>query len=793
MSTFRKYGGTHYSASNNITRSFISNSEQMNINGVSGQLNTNEIFLSNIDMSGNSILHTGTVFFQDGTSMSSATGLGAQGAQGSQGAQGFDGFMGLQGPQGAQGAQGDQGAQGYTGSTGSTGSIGPQGAQGATGYTGSTGATGSTGSIGPQGAQGATGYTGSTGATGSTGPQGNIGTPGGAGLFLYFNYWENPPISSPYVLSTSPATSGSSGTPVVVNSGNSLIFQLLTANSFDFTANGTFSSIIYGSGAGSSIQISSITLNGPSPPLYQYGEITYSGSNIVALPTTKGPVNLTGIIKSHSISPPISPDIYIVPAGSTLTVIISITDASANLYFQESAGYSLVSISTAVLVPGPQGATGSTGAPGPTGDSYWGQTGTSIYYTTGKVGIGTNNPQYILDVSSDAKINGLTVGRGNSNVSTNTAVGASALFSNTTGFYNSAVGVNALSSNTTGNYNSALGSNALSSNTTGANNSAIGSFTLNLNTTGSDNLAIGLGALQANITGNYNLAVGNQALNLNTGNNNSAVGYQALNKNTTGIENSAFGVQALNLNTTGNDNSAFGLRALTLNTTGSNNSAFGVQALDTNTGSDNSAFGLNALVFNLSGYSNSAVGQSALSANTIGYNNSGLGISAGQNNQTGNFNTFLGSGTSVSTNGFSYSTAVGYSAQVTASNQIKLGTVNETVVVPGTINSVNIISTGNITAVTMNTTSDYRIKEHIKLLNLEQYSIDNLKPVVYYNKLTKNNDIGLIAHEVQELFPFLVYGEKDGDTNQSVNYIGLVGVLIKEIQDLKFRVSKLEK
>ena len=41
-------------------------------------------------------------------------------------------------------------------------------------------------------------------------------------------------------------------------------------------------------------------------------------------------------------------------------------------------------------------------------------------------------------------------------------------------------------------------------------------------------------------------------------------------------------------------------------------------------------------------------------------------------------------------------------------------------------------------------------------------------------------------------YPFLVEGQKDGDNMQSVNYIGLIGVLIKEIQELKKRVAILE-
>lgn len=101
MSSFRRYGGVNYSANNNITRSYIGNSEQFNVNGYSGQQNSKGTFASHIDMSGNSMLHTGSIYFQDGTSLSTATNQGAQGAQG---------------PIGPQGATGPIGPQGVTGS-----------------------------------------------------------------------------------------------------------------------------------------------------------------------------------------------------------------------------------------------------------------------------------------------------------------------------------------------------------------------------------------------------------------------------------------------------------------------------------------------------------------------------------------------------------------------------------------------------------------------------------------------------------------------------------------------------
>ena len=104
-------------------------------------------------------------------------------------------------------------------------------------------------------------------------------------------------------------------------------------------------------------------------------------------------------------------------------------------------------------------------------------------------------------------------------------------------------------------------------------------------------------------------------------------------------------------------------------------------------------------------------------------------------------------------------------------------------------------SGGNITAftinaITFNATSDYRIKDDIKQIT---YNVDKLNPVQYINKESKKEDIGLIAHELQEICPFLVIGEKDGNEYQSVNYIGIIGILIKEIQDLKKRVDIIEK
>jgi hypothetical protein len=72
MATFRKYGGTNFSPIANIVRHNILNSKSSSFN-TSGLYNSKETFLSHVDMSGNSLLHVGNLYFQDGTSMSTRT------------------------------------------------------------------------------------------------------------------------------------------------------------------------------------------------------------------------------------------------------------------------------------------------------------------------------------------------------------------------------------------------------------------------------------------------------------------------------------------------------------------------------------------------------------------------------------------------------------------------------------------------------------------------------------------------------------------------------------------------
>ena len=112
-------------------------------------------------------------------------------------------------------------------------------------------------------------------------------------------------------------------------------------------------------------------------------------------------------------------------------------------------------------------------------------------------------------------------------INNNTALGASALASNSSGKFNTAIGDLALSANTTGSDNIAVGDGALQANTSGLTNTALGTGTLSSNTTGGSNVAVGGRALALNTAGGLNTAVGAGALAAATGDGNIAIGSNA--------------------------------------------------------------------------------------------------------------------------------------------------------------------------------------------------------------------------------------------------------------------------
>jgi hypothetical protein len=107
----------------------------------------------------------------------------------------------------------------------------------------------------------------------------------------------------------------------------------------------------------------------------------------------------------------------------------------------------------------------------------------------------------------------------------------------------------------------------------------------------------------------------------------------------------------------------------------------------------------------------------------------------------------------------------------------------------GTANFAAISATGQVSAASFNSTSDYRKKRDVVTLD-ERYSVDEMRPVSFvFTEPAGLPSIGFIAHELQALYPELVSGEKDAPDMQSVNYSGVIGILVAEIQRLKARAA----
>ncbi len=199
-------------------------------------------------------------------------------------------------------------------------------------------------------------------------------------------------------------------------------------------------------------------------------------------------------------------------------------------------------------------------------------------------------------------------------------------------------------------------------------------------------------------------------------------------------------------------------------------------------------FGYQAGMFNSVG-SNAGVGYRALYNNTTGTGNTSLGVNALLNNTIGLDNTAIGANTNVSLANLTNATAIGANAIVNASNKIRLGDNNVTVI-EGQV---------GFTAA-----SDRRLKMNILSLSDGLDFVMKLKPVSYHmrgDQTTKLN-WGFIAQDIESLVgpnnALLTVGG-DPDRTLGLRYTDFIAPLVKAVQeqqaiieDLKERIMVLE-
>jgi len=89
------------------------------------------------------------------------------------------------------------------------------------------------------------------------------------------------------------------------------------------------------------------------------------------------------------------------------------------------------------------------------------------------------------------------------------------------------------------------------------------------------------------------------------------------------------------------------------------------------------------------------------------------------------------------------------------------------------------------------TISDYRMKSNLR--PIEGLSIImNTKPYKFEYNYDCSTSFGMIAHELQEVLPEAVFGVKDGENMQGVDYMKLLPIAIKAIQEQQCTICSLK-
>jgi hypothetical protein len=165
--------------------------------------------------------------------------------------------------------------------------------------------------------------------------------------------------------------------------------------------------------------------------------------------------------------------------------------------------------------------------------------------------------------------------------------------------------------------------------------------------------------------------------------------------------------------------------------------------------------------------SNAGITTSKLAQYTIS------GIPLGSNLATLTFGTYL---TGTSYNG---STNVTIETNATSSN------TSSSIVARDASGN---FTAGTITCTDLNSTSDLELKKDVSTFENALSVISSLRGVNFTWKESEKPSIGVIAQELEQVLPQLVSTAE----NKSVNYNGLIGVLIEAVKELSKEVEELK-
>lgn len=103
-----------------------------------------------------------------------------------------------------------------------------------------------------------------------------------------------------------------------------------------------------------------------------------------------------------------------------------------------------------------------------------------------------------------------------------------------------------------------------------------------------------------------------------------------------------------------------------------------------------------------------------------------------------------------------------------------------------TTNGINVV--GVVTSTDFNTTSDLNLKTNIQTISNPIDKILQINGVTFDWKENNKPSVGIIAQEIEKIFPELVQGENP----KTVNYNGIIGLLIEAIKEQQIEINILK-
>ncbi len=378
----------------------------------------------------------------------------------------------------------------------------------------------------------------------------------------------------------------------------------------------------------------------------------------------------------------------------------------------------------------------------------------------------------------------------NSDGEYNIFVGAEAGYSNVSGYNNVFLGNSSGFANDNGYFNVFIGNYSGSSNVEGYSNIYIGDQSGGVNTNGNQNVYVGDYSGAHDTAGTDNVFIGayTGSFSKDAGYNNIIVGSNAGSVDSAGYDNIFLGAYSgSNSTNAGSENIFLGSYSGSNVNGGTYNNVLGAYAgTNITTGLENNFMGDGTGKYTTTGEGNTFIGDWSGRDNDDGSNNVYLGRNAGLTNISGSGNVFLGYNAGASEGG-SNRLYISNDDLDTSHSLIYGEFDNKIVQING-----DFILNGNGYG-SWSGPSDIRLKKNILNIGSVLDKTLQLRPVNYDWKnpewaKSQGKQIGLIAQEVEELFPELVKTDSKG--MKSIDYSRLSVVLIQAFKEQQQIITK---